>query len=65
MTKAYVSLQPSEGMIFQSASTIYAAYVSAGKVADEEVGKWMKRAIREAVAIAQAIDEAIISDDEA
>jgi hypothetical protein len=64
MTTTYLSLQKSEGIVFQSAAVIYAAYISAGRVAEKEEGKWMKRAIREAIMMAKATDEAVLSDDE-
>ena len=64
MEKKYLSLQQSEGLVFQAAASIYAAYLSAGKVADSEERAWMKRAIREAILIAEATDDAIVSDDE-
>ena len=64
MSTTYLSLQQSEGIVLQSAATIYAAYISAGRVPEDEAGKWMKRAIREAIMMAKATDEAVLSDDE-
>lgn len=62
--KAYLSLRNSEGIVFQSAATIYAAYIAAGRVVDGEESTWMERSIREAIRMAKTTDAAIISDDE-
>ena len=64
MTKTYLSLQQSEGLVFRSASAIYAAYIGAGRVDEGEEAKWMTRSIREAIQLARATDNAVISDDE-
>jgi hypothetical protein len=62
--KTYLSLQQSEGLVFQSASVIYAAYISAGRVEEGDEAKWMERSIREAIRIAKTTDTAVISDNE-
>jgi hypothetical protein len=64
MAKKYLKLQHSESVVVQAASQIYAAYIINGRVAEGEESQWMKRSIREAAMIAQATDEAIISDGE-
>lgn len=64
MTKSHISLQHSEGLVMQAAAQIYAAYITAGRVAEGDEESWMQKAIREAIRIAQATDDAIISDDE-
>ena len=63
-TKAYLSLQQSEGLVFQSAAVIYAAYITSGRVVDGDEAKWMERSIREAIRIAKTTDAAVISDNE-
>lgn len=61
--KPYLSLQSSEAVVAQMASTIYAAYIIAGKVTDDEK-TWMQRSVREALWLAQVTDKTIQSDDE-
>ena len=60
----HFKLQHSESVVVQAASQIYAAYIASGRVADGEEGAWMRRSIKEAVMIAQATDDAVISDEE-
>jgi len=62
--KTHLSLQQSEGLVFQSAAVIYAAYISAGRVADGEEAKWMERSIREAIRMAKTTEAAVVSDNE-
>ncbi len=64
MAKKYLKLQHSESVVVQAASQIYAAYIISGRVAEGDETQWMKRSIKEAAMIAQATDDAIISDDE-
>ena len=60
----HLRLQNSESVVIAAAAQIYAAYISAGRVADGEEDQWMTRSIKEAIKIAAATDDAIISDDE-
>jgi len=62
--KGYISLQPSEGMVFQSAANIYAAYIIAGRVDEGEETAWMEKSIRQAIRMAKATDLSLVSDDE-
>ena len=64
MQKNKVSLQTSECAVFQVAGTIYAAYVSAGKVPEGDAKKWMDRALTEAIQLAQLSDARVQSDTE-
>jgi hypothetical protein len=64
MTKPDVTLQPTKGIITAAAAQIYAAYISAGLIGEGEVEDWIKRAIREAIAIARTIDASVQSDNE-
>ena len=64
MAKKHFSLQHSESVVVQTASQIYAAYIVSGRVTEGEEDLWMRRSIREAMMIAQATDDAIISDGE-
>jgi hypothetical protein len=61
---AYLSLQHSESVIVSSATTIFSAYVSAGKVPEGDEQIWMKKAISEAIWIARATDAMVHSDNE-
>lgn len=64
VSKAKVSLQTSEGLVFQAAAQIYSAYVSAGKVSEGHEHQWMDRAIRDAIQLAQTTDKTVQSDSE-
>jgi len=63
MSKPAITLEPTKGVISEAAARIYAAYVAAGRVKDDDVESWIKRSIREAVAIARTIDTSIESRD--
>jgi hypothetical protein len=60
----YFSLQPSEKAVFRSAAEIFAAYVSAGKVCEENKNEYYKTAIRDAIRIGQVVEKSIQSDEE-
>jgi hypothetical protein len=62
--KTRVSLQPSEGLVFQVAGNIYAAHLAAGRVAEGQEEQWMARALTEATRLAQLAEGAIQSDTE-
>jgi hypothetical protein len=64
MDKPFISLQPSEGVIVQAAATIYAGYLTAGKVEDGSESKWIAKSIQNAIRIAQTTDENVQSDKE-
>lgn len=64
MGKPYIALQPSEGIIVQAAATIYAGYLTAGKVEDGSESDWIARSIKDAIRIAQTTDENVQSDAE-
>lgn len=60
----HLKLQHSESVVLGAAAQIYAAYISSGKVIDGEEDQWMSRSIKEAIRLAVATDDAIISDNE-
>ena len=64
MNKVKVSLQASEGLVFQAASRIYAGFVAAGKVTEGHEHQWMERAIRDAIQLAQTTEKMVQSDSE-
>jgi hypothetical protein len=64
MNKVRVSLQASEGLVFEAASRIYAAYLRAGKISDGREGEWMERSLREAIQLARLTDQSVQSDAE-
>jgi hypothetical protein len=61
---AHLKLQHSESVVLQVAAQLYSAYIIAGRIPEGEEARWMDRAIREAIAMAEATDAAVISDDE-
>ena len=64
MKKAKVSLQASEGLVFESAARIYSAYLAGGKVKDGEEQQWMERSVKEAVQLAHLVEQSVQSDHE-
>lgn len=64
MSKIYLTLRPSEGIVTQAAATLYAAYQSSGRVAEGTEEEWMTRAVEEAIQLAQRCDQRITSDGE-
>ena len=60
----YFSLQPSEKAVYQCASKIFAAYVAAGKVTDENKSDYYRIAIQDAIKIGQIVEQNVQSDDE-
>ena len=64
MEKQFVSLQPSEQGLLAAATRIYAAYIVSGQVAEGQEDGWRARAIREAVWIAQQVEDSVSADDE-
>ncbi len=60
----YFSLQPSETAIFQAAANIFASYIAAGQVTDENQAEMMKKAIAASISMAQYVEDVIISDNE-
>ena len=64
MSKSFLTLQPSEGIVVQAAAQIYAAYIQSGQVVSGQEAEWMKKSIKESMQLAKAIDELVVSDDE-
>ena len=60
----YFSLQPSEMAVFKCAAQIFAAYISSGKVTEENKKDYYKIAIRDAIKIGQIVEKSIESDNE-
>lgn len=60
----HLKLQHSESVVLSAAAQIYSAYITSGKVDEGDEDKWMSRSIKEAIRLAIATDDAIISDDE-
>jgi hypothetical protein len=64
MQQWMLKLEPSEMAVARSASQIYAAYVSTGRVSPGSEPQWMQKAVHEAIQIAYLTDQAVQSDDE-
>ena len=64
MAKTYIQLQQSEGFVIQAATQIFAAHIAAGVMTEENKDQIMKQAIRDAIRISVAVDEAIVADAE-
>ncbi|MFO0970510.1 MAG: hypothetical protein U0793_33615 [Gemmataceae bacterium] len=56
MTRQKLFLQPSEGIIVTAAATIYAGYVTAGRVEAGKERDWMRRSIDEAYWMARSME---------
>ena len=59
----HLKLQSSESVVVSAAAQIYAAYISWASDGGKQ-DQWMTCSIKEAIKIALATDDAIISDDE-
>lgn len=64
MDKTTITLQATKQALLAAATRIYSAYVVSGQVADGQEDGWRARSVREAVWIAQQVDEAVLADDE-
>jgi hypothetical protein len=63
MTKTHhFSLQPSESIIFQAATNIYASYIIAGQVTGENQPEKTKEAITASISMARQIENVVGSD---
>ena len=63
-SKRYISLQPSEQAIVQAAATIYAGYLTAGRVPEGSGKEWLRQSIEDAITIARTTDEHVQADRE-
>ena len=65
MAKIDLRLQETEAVVAEMAARLYAGYVSAGWLReDEDPEPYMDRAIREAIRMAQKTDATVTSDGE-
>ena len=64
MSKPYVTLKPTEQSILAAAATLYAGYVSAGRVPEGAEKDWLRRSVKEAVSLAQLTDATVMADGE-
>ena len=64
MNKPYMSLQPTEVALLDSASRIYSARLASGQVADGCESDPLKAAVAESLLLARLIDEAVMADKE-
>jgi hypothetical protein len=64
MAKNYLELQRTEGIVIEAAATIYAGYISSGRVGEGQEAEYIQRSIREAIQIAKITDRVVIADEE-
>ena len=64
MAKKHFKLQHSESVVVQATAQIYSAYIASGRVSDGDEVAWMRRSIKEAIMLAQGVDDSVISDGE-
>jgi len=64
MERIPISLEPSEQALLAAASRIFSAYVASGQVAEGQEDGWRARSIRDALWLAQRIDETVAADEE-
>jgi hypothetical protein len=62
--KYHATLQPSETAIFQAAANIFASYVAAGKVTEENENEMILKAIKTSITICSVVDKNVRSDEE-
>lgn len=59
-----VQLAPTEASILAAASRIYAAFITGGRVVDGQEAKFMQVAIKQAMKMSTAIDDAVKAEGE-
>lgn len=64
MPKPYVTLKPTEQSILTASATIYAGYVSAGRVPEGSEKEGLRRSLKEAITLAQLTDESVMAGGE-
>ncbi|MCP4173861.1 MAG: hypothetical protein GY758_24160 [Fuerstiella sp.] len=64
MSKPYVTLKSSEQSILGAAATLYAGYLTAGRVPEGTEKEWLRRSLKEAIALATLTDEYVMADGE-
>ncbi|MCA9104494.1 MAG: hypothetical protein KDA83_03635 [Planctomycetales bacterium] len=64
MSKSYLKLRHSEGIVVQAAAQIYGAYIVAGKVAAGSEAEFIQKSMDEAISLAELADDRIVSDGE-
>ena len=64
MKKIVLSLQPSEATVVKAAAAIYAAHIAAGHVSSGQEKEIIAASIRDAISIAQTVDDMVQSDAE-
>ncbi len=64
MNKPYMSLQPTEVALLDSASRIYSARLASGQVADGCESDALEAAVAESLLLARLIDDAVMADKE-
>lgn len=62
--KRYLKLQSSEATVIRAAADIYAGYLAAGRVEAGQEDDYLRRSIKDAIRIAEAVDAQIVSDNE-
>jgi len=62
--KHFFSLQPSEAAIFRAAANIYAGYIVAGQITEDNAAEMMKKAVKASLLMARQVDSIVQSDDE-
>lgn len=63
-SKTYIRLQDNETKVFHAASRIYAGYIAANHVHQENDDNLMKKAVERAIKLAELTDSMVQSDDE-
>lgn len=64
MEKSYFNLSTTESAVVQAAAQIYAAHITAGHVTDGAEASWIQRSVHDAILIARATDDAVVSNEE-
>ena len=64
MSKSYMQLQESEGHLLAAASRLYSAYLTTSQYTGTNKIELMRKAIKETLQMAHAIDDAVIADTE-
>lgn len=63
-SSTYIRLQPNESKVYHAASRIYASYIAANQVDEENDAHIMLKSVESAIKLAELTDSMVQSDNE-
>lgn len=62
--RLFLQLEPSEAEVYRAASKIFSGYIAAGQVNPSNEKEMMRKAVSDALLLAEFIEEVVVSDNE-